>query len=102
MTSINAQAGAGPAATVAPNAGASRGGAVGPGFIRWRFALLNLIAVYPLITVLLYVLMPTTEGWQMWQRTLLLAPLMIVSIVYGIGPFLHKHFGWFLRPQAPR
>jgi len=60
--------------------------------------LLNLIAVYPLITVLLYVLMPTTEGWEMWQRTLLLAPLMIVSIVYGIGPFLHKHFAWFLRP----
>ena len=73
-----------------------------PGFVRWRFALLNLVAVYPLITVLLYILMPMTDGWEMWQRTLLLAPLMIVSIVYGIGPFLHKHFGWFLRPQTRR
>ena len=98
MTSINAKTGAASADAVAPNAGASRGRPAGPGFIRWRFALLNLIAVYPLITGLLYILMPTTEGWEMWQRTLLLAPLMIVSIVYGIGPFLHKHFGWFLRP----
>lgn len=98
MTSNNATTGAASAEAVVPNATAARGGAARPGFIRWRFALLNLIAVYPLITVLLYILMPTTEGWEMWQRTLLLAPLMIVSIVYGIGPFLHKHFGWFLRP----
>lgn len=98
MTSTNARTGAASADTAGPKAAAPRGGAAGPGFIRWRFALLNLIAVYPLITVLLYILMPTTQGWEMWQRTLLLAPLMIVSIVYGIGPFLHKHFGWFLRP----
>jgi hypothetical protein len=29
----------------------------------------------------------------------LLAPMMVVSIIYGIAPLLQKHFGWFLRPQ---
>lgn len=98
MTSTTAA----PANTARGTSPASPGVARPPGFVRWKFALLNLIAVYPLITVLLYILMPLTVGWEMWQRTLLLAPLMIVSIVYGIGPFLHRHFGWFLRPQAPR
>jgi antibiotic biosynthesis monooxygenase (ABM) superfamily enzyme len=72
------------------------------GPIRWRLALLTLIAVYPVITVYLYALLPMTDGWETWQRTLVLAPLMIVSIVYGIAPLLQKHFGWFLRPQPRR
>lgn len=72
------------------------------GPVRWRLALLTLIAVYPVITVYLYALLPMTEGWATWQRTLVLAPLMIVSIVYGIAPVLQKHFGWFLRPQPRR
>ena len=72
------------------------------GPVRWRLALLMLIAVYPLITALLYVLMPLTEGWALWQRTLLLAPVMIVSIVYGVTPFMQKRFAWFLLPRPQR
>jgi hypothetical protein len=37
-----------------------------------------------------------------WQRTLLLAPLMVVPIVFGIAPLLQKHFGSFLRRQPRR
>jgi antibiotic biosynthesis monooxygenase (ABM) superfamily enzyme len=72
------------------------------GPVRWRLALLMLIAVYPLITAILYVLMPLTDGWALWQRTLLLAPVMIVSIVYGVTPFMQKRFAWFLLPQPQR
>ena len=65
-------------------------------------ALLMLIAVYPLITAILYVLMPLTDGWALWQRTLLLAPVMIVSIVYGVTPFMQRRFAWFLLPRPQR
>ena len=29
-----------------------------------------LLAVYPLVTALIYIIFPLTEGWQAWQRTL--------------------------------
>jgi hypothetical protein len=52
--------------------------------------------VYLLITGLLYVLMPLTEDWQIWHRTLLIAPLMICSIVFVISPNVQKYLGWFI------
>lgn len=64
--------------------------------IRWRLALLNFLAVYPLITALIYVIFPLTDGWTIWQRTLLLAPIMIAFMVYGIAPRLQRHFGGFI------
>lgn len=69
--------------------------------IRWRLALLNFVAVYPLITLLIYIIFPITDGWAIWQRTLLLAPIMIVAMVFGIAPRIQRHFGWFIlgRPR---
>ncbi|OHV79123.1 hypothetical protein LCM4573_07710 [Rhizobium sp. LCM 4573] len=64
-----------------------------------RLALLLVFAVYPLITALLYIVMPLTEGWALWQRTLVVAPLMVSSIVFGISPAIQKHFGWFVAPK---
>jgi antibiotic biosynthesis monooxygenase (ABM) superfamily enzyme len=63
---------------------------------RLRLAIVMLIPVYPLITAILYVIMPLTDGWQIWQRTLLIAPLMIFSIIFVIGPNVQKYFGWFI------
>ena len=69
--------------------------------IRWRLALLNFVAVYPLIPLLIYIIFPITDGWAIWQRTLLLAPIMIVAMVFGIAPRIQRHFGWFIvgRPR---
>ena len=64
--------------------------------IRWRQAVLMAIAVYPLITGLILVIFPLTEGWAIWQRTAVLVPLMVISIVYGIGPLLQRYFGRFI------
>jgi antibiotic biosynthesis monooxygenase (ABM) superfamily enzyme len=58
-----------------------------------------LLVVYPFVTAILYVLMPLTEGWPIWARTALLAPIMVLSIVYGIAPTIHKHFAWFILRQ---
>ena len=34
-----------------------------------------------------------------WARTALLAPIMVLSIVYGIAPAIQKHFAWFILRQ---
>ncbi|SMD17308.1 hypothetical protein [Rhizobium sp. RU36D] len=66
-----------------------------------RLSLIMLAVVYPFVTAILYILMPLTEGWPLWERTLLLAPIMVFSIVYFIAPTIQKHFGWFI-VRAPR
>lgn len=64
-----------------------------------RLALLMLLAIYPFVTAILYVLMPLTEGWPIWARTAILAPIMVVSIIYGIAPTIQKQFAWFILRQ---
>lgn len=63
---------------------------------RNRMALLVLIGVYPIITAILYLVGPLTAGWQVWQRTLVLAPLMVVVMVYGLIPVIQARFRSFL------
>ncbi|MCW5713611.1 MAG: hypothetical protein KIT43_03735 [Bauldia sp.] len=89
---------------VDPSAAAAVGtGARKPNPSKVRLAALMLVAVYPLITTLLYVILPLTEGWPTWARTLILAPLMVVSIVFFIAPRVQRHFGWFIaRMPRPR
>ena len=67
--------------------------------IRWRQALLTGLAVYPAITLYLYLIFPLTDGWALWQRTALLVPLMVATIVWGIAPLLQRYFGWFIMGQ---
>lgn len=57
-------------------------------------AVLMIPAVYPFITALLYVISPLTEGWEIWQRTLLLTPVMVFLIAYVVAPFVRARFGW--------
>jgi antibiotic biosynthesis monooxygenase (ABM) superfamily enzyme len=66
-----------------------------------RLAALMALAVYPVVTLYLYVLMPLTEGWALWQRTLVLVPLMVLTIVFLIAPTIQKHLGWFVA-RLPR
>ena len=65
---------------------------------RLRFSLLVLIGVYPLVTGISYAIGPFTGGWQIWQRGLLLAPIMVPVMVYGLIPFIQTRFrGWLMR-----
>ena len=61
-----------------------------------RMALVMTLAVYPVVTLYLYVLMPLTPGWEMWQRSLVLVPVMASTIVLLIVPLIGKHFGGFI------
>lgn len=65
-----------------------------------RLALLMMLGVYPVVTAYLYILMPLTDGWPMWQRTLVLVPMMVATIVFGLIPAIQRHFGWFIAGRA--
>lgn len=67
-------------------------------FSRPRFALLVLLGVYPLITTILYAVLPLTEDWSTWQRTLVIAPMMVVIMIWGLIPTVQKRFARFLNP----
>jgi len=69
-------------------------------FSRPRFALLVLLGVYPLITALLYIVFPLTSGWTIWQRTLVIVPIMVPSMIWGLIPVLHKLFPGFINPKV--
>jgi antibiotic biosynthesis monooxygenase (ABM) superfamily enzyme len=71
-------------------------------FSRPRFAFLVLLGTYPVITAVLYLLFPLTEGWTVWQRTLIVAPLMVSIMVWGLIPAVQKRFRVFINPQVGR
>lgn len=64
---------------------------------RYRFTLVLALVVYPLITAILYVVAPLTEGWEIWQRTLVVAPTMVVAMVWGVIPAVHRYAGRLIR-----
>jgi antibiotic biosynthesis monooxygenase (ABM) superfamily enzyme len=63
---------------------------------RARLAGLVLIGVYPLITAIIYAVAPFTEGWPIWERNLVIAPLMVVAMIYFVIPTIQKRFGKFI------
>ena len=65
---------------------------------RPRLALLIGIGVWPVITGLLYLIRPISAGWPIWLTTLALTPAMVIIMVWGLLPAIHRYFGKFLRP----
>jgi antibiotic biosynthesis monooxygenase (ABM) superfamily enzyme len=65
-----------------------------------HLALAMLLPVYPLITAILYIVLPLTEGWTIWQRTALIAPVMVFSMVFVVSPMVQKHFSNFILRAA--
>ncbi len=68
---------------------------------RLRFAALVLLGAYPVITTILYVVVPMTPGWAIWQRTLVVAPAMVGAMVWGVIPFVQRRFQSFINPRVP-
>lgn len=67
---------------------------------RPRFAVFVFAAVYPLVTALLYGLMPLTDGWPMWLRTLVLCPMIVVCMIWFIIPTIQQRLGRFITVPA--
>lgn len=66
-----------------------------------RMALVMTVFVYPVVTLYLYILMPLTPGWDIWQRSIILVPFMATTIVLLIVPFIGKRFGGFIAGRKP-
>lgn len=65
-----------------------------------HLALAMLVPIYPLITTILYIVLPLTENWTIWQRTAVIAPVMVFSIVFVVSPFVQKRFANFILRAA--
>ena len=68
---------------------------------RLRLTLLMTLSVYPVVTLYLYVLMPLTDGWDIWQRSLILVPMMSATIVLLVVPFINRRFSAFIAGRKP-
>ena len=56
---------------------------------RVLFCLLVFLGVYPLVTVLGYAAQHLTLGWEIWQRNLIVVPVMVLVMVYGLIPAIN-------------
>lgn len=68
---------------------------------RLRMAAVMTLAVYPIVTLYLYILMPLTAGWEIWQRSLVLVPFMATTIVLLIVPMITRYFTPFIAGRKP-
>lgn len=63
---------------------------------RARLAFLMSFAVYPVVVGYATLISLMTPGWEFWQRSFLIVPLMATTIVFFIMPFISTRFGAFI------
>ncbi len=56
---------------------------------RFAFSVLVSLGVYPLVTTLSYASQPLTAHWAIWQRNLLVVPVMVLAMTYVLIPAIH-------------
>jgi antibiotic biosynthesis monooxygenase (ABM) superfamily enzyme len=66
---------------------------------RWKFAILVWLAIYPALTLLLWIVGPEIRSWPLPLRTLALTVVLVPSMVYVLLPALQRLLGWWLRPS---
>ncbi|TLX56234.1 hypothetical protein DN824_17020 [Stutzerimonas nosocomialis] len=50
------------------------------------FCLLVFAAVYPLVTALSYLMQGAAGDWPIWQRHLVIVPVVVLAMVFAIIP----------------
>jgi antibiotic biosynthesis monooxygenase (ABM) superfamily enzyme len=63
---------------------------------RARMALIMTFAVYPVVVAYASLISVLTPGWEFWQRSFLIVPLMATTIVFVVMPFITARFGAFI------
>ncbi|MBT8447190.1 MAG: hypothetical protein HKO62_09695 [Gammaproteobacteria bacterium] len=66
---------------------------------RYRVAVVTWLVVYPVITLLLFMLEPMMRGWPLPLRTLLLTAIMVPLLVFWALPAAHIRMRFFLQPD---
>lgn len=64
---------------------------------KWKMALLIWFFIYPVITILFYLLSPIMSDWPPFLRTLLLTLILVPLMVFVALPFIHKKFFAWIR-----
>lgn len=68
--------------------------------LRARFALCVMVGVYPVLTAISVALGPLTAAWPLPARTALMVPLMVVCIIFGVIPLVHRLAGTWIQAGA--
>ncbi len=63
---------------------------------RARMAMLMSFAVYPVVVAYATLISLLTPGWEFWQRSFIIVPLMATTIVFLVVPFITTRFGAFI------
>ena len=61
-----------------------------------RFAFFVFLGVYPLVTLAMMIVTPLTQGWPLPLRTLVMVPVIVTAMVWGIIPFIQTRLRRFL------
>jgi antibiotic biosynthesis monooxygenase (ABM) superfamily enzyme len=57
---------------------------------RLTFCVLVFGAVYPLVTGLAYLMQATAHDWDIWQRHLIVVPVIVLAMVFVIIPVIQR------------
>ena len=69
---------------------------------RARLAAAAFVGAYPLVTLILYAIGPYTADWATWQRSFIVAALMVLAMVFWIIPFITRRFGGWIAAGAAK
>lgn len=65
---------------------------------RISFCVLVFAAVYPLVTGLSYLMQFAAQTWEIWQRHLVVVPIIVFAMVFVIIPRIQR---LLVRPNGP-
>lgn len=68
---------------------------------RLTFCMLVFAAVYPLVTGLAYITQDATRDWEIWQRHLIVVPIIVCAMVFIIIPNIQRLLAYLSEPSAP-
>ncbi|MHC1547892.1 hypothetical protein [Phyllobacterium sp. K27] len=57
---------------------------------RLSFCAMVFAAVYPLVTGLSYLMQAVTPDWDLWQRHLIIVPIVVAAMVFAIIPGINR------------
>ena len=57
---------------------------------RLTFCGLVFAAVYPLVTALAYLMQAVAHEWDLWQRHLVVVPIIVIAMVFVIIPHIQQ------------
>ena len=68
---------------------------------RLTFCMLVFAAVYPIVTGLAYLTQAAARDWEIWQRNLVVVPIIVCAMVFVIIPNIQRLLAHLSEPANP-